>query len=1006
GLTAPNGPAQQAVIRQALAASGLQPEAIDYVEAHGTGTELGDPTEMGALAGVFAKDRTQPLRVGTAKTNIGHLEGAAGVAGFIKTCLSLYHEELPPHPLLEPESDGPNGPSPHIDWTQPIEVPTERTPWPRQAGHVRRAGVSSFGFGGTNAHVILEEAPTEVATEEPVEVAGPRWVTLSARTPTALDTLASRYAGELPDAPLEAIAYAANTGRASLTERLAVQASSCEELVERLRSLPARHTHRHAAPRTQPVGWLFGGQGGCRPEMGRELYERYPVFRQAWDACDRLLEQHWPTRLATICWEEPERLSTVDTQIALVAWQLALAELWKSWLGRPAWVVGHSLGEYAAAVTAGILQQDDALRLVCRRAALLDQLTERGAMLAVMAPLEQVEPLLPEAPLPEALSIAAENGPRQTVVSGPVAAIEAFATSSHGLRTKPLATSHGFHSPLVEPVMAELTAAAEQVTYSAPQCGFLSTLTGQAIETPLPADYWARQLRQPVRFATAMAATPTTDLRLELSPTPVLRALVEGDVSPAAGWKPDEEALTAEASAAQLWTRGAVVDFRAVHPRQRLAVSLPTYPFERQRHWFKTPKKSTAVAGELVHPLLGKKLDLAGRMLCFETDLADYPWLDDHRLRGQPTLPATAYLELAWAAGHYAKPEVDWAVEDLQLLRPLRWEAGCESCRVQTLCTPEGETYQIEVLQRQADGWRVAARCRLAPAGELVETPAMPVGLEPRDVKQHYADCAQAGLDYGPAFRGVTQLAGQPGLATATLALPDHYDPTGYHLPPNLADAALQSIAAALPKQSTDAWAPKTVGGARLIRTPNTNEPVTAIAIIDSDFDSADRVSELSVRVDILGRDQSPIAQLEDLRLARLPAVKKTASSVTTSQSTVEAKEPSDAITILSKAPGDEQPALILQHVRERLAVVMDMTVEELQPTQPLDTLGLDSLMAFELRDDLEVNLGVNVPMDVFLQRMTLEELSAVIARLFEERSLSTDQAIGATDKDWIEGAL
>ena len=472
-------------------------------------------------------------------------------------------------------------------------------------------------------------------------------MTLSARTPNALGKLVERYSKELPNAPLEAIAYAANTGRASHAERLVIEASTREELIERLKNLDShpRHTARGSAPRAASAGWLFGGQGGCRAGMGRELYERYPVFREAWDACDAVIQQHWPRGLKTICWDEPERLETVDAQPALVAWQVALAELWKSWAGEPAWVAGHSLGELAAAVTAGILSRDDALRIVCKRAELLDTLTDRGAMLAIMAPIEQVTPL----PCQD-LSIAAENGPRQTVISGSVEAIERFAAES-GLRCKQLATSHAFHSHVVEPVVEPFVEACHGVAMHTPRLGFLSTLTGEPLESAPEADYWARQMRQPVKFAQAVSHAAGDSLMLELSPTPVLRSLVEGDVAAAAGWKENEEADIAEASAANLWTGGLAIDYRAIHPKQRLSVSLPTYPFERQRHWFKPGKKKSAHAGEAVHPLLGRRLDVAGEAVVFETDLADHPWLDDHKLRGKPTLPATAYLELAWAVG-------------------------------------------------------------------------------------------------------------------------------------------------------------------------------------------------------------------------------------------------------------------------------------------------------------------------------------------------------------------
>ena len=925
GLTAPNGPAQQAVIGQALAASRLKPSDIDYLEAHGTGTELGDPTEMGAIGHVFGH-RDTPLMIGSAKANIGHLEGAAGVAGLIKTCLALAHQGVPPHPLLEPDSDGPNGPSPHIDWSLPIEIPTQLTPWPRREGHVRRAGVSSFGFGGTNAHAILEEAPLEEApevepealNEEPVgdslgglssaALDAPRWVTLSARTPTALAALAERYASDLPDAPLEAIAYAANTGRAAHAERLAIRATSRAEFINRLTNWqdePSPHVARGAAPRARSTGWLFGGQGGCRPGMGRELYARYPVFRQTWDAADQVIRQHWPRNLATICWEEPDKhLAGVDAQVALVAWQIALAQLWRSWAGAPAWVVGHSLGELAAAVTAGMLERDDALRLVCRRAELLDSITEdqRGRMLAVMATVDQVTPLLGDE-----LSIAAENGPRQTVVSGSEAALAELAEklTDKRLRTRPLATSHAFHSHLIEPILDEFKVACARIPSQPPTLGFLSTLTGQPIETALPPDYWADQLRGTVRFSQAINGAADDSQLLELSPTPVLRSLTQRDVASAAGWKQDEAAQVAEASAAQLWTAGVAIDFKALHPPQRLSVSLPTYPFERQRHWFAAQTTNRPViAGEAVHPLLGRKLDVAGEAVVFETDLAGHAWLADHKLRDRPTLPAVAYLELAWAAarcvnGGQALGEGQaFEVRDLELERPLVFGPGAggqedNGARVQTLLTPDGEGFRVEVLQRQPQGWRRMAHARLNPAttqpvaqpaaaphvDRQVESRTQPPtitnpltsDLTDRDIARHYADCRDAGLDYGPAFQAITKLSGGESCATATLNLPQAAPSDGYLLPPPMADAALQAIAAAIPKIWNAAFVPKSVKIASLHHAIERRQQLHAeVSIGNSEELGNDPPQELLVDVTIANQQHQVIAELADVRLARI----------------------------------------------------------------------------------------------------------------------------------------
>lgn len=1038
GLTAPNGPSQQSVIRRALKSSGLKPKDIDYLEAHGTGTELGDPTEMAALAAVFGGDaaegRSGPLQVGSAKANIGHLEGAAGIAGLIKTCLSLHHQQMPPHPSFDPTSSGPEGPSDHIDWSQPIQVPHRLTPWNQTESRVRGAGVSSFGFGGTNAHVVVEAAPQTQAVFNHEEFEGhegvcnenPRWVTLSAKSEKALNELAESYRDELPEAPLEAIAYAANAGRASHSHRLAIGADDLAQLKRRLDEWVAtqetnRETLHGIVTRDAATGWLFGGQGGCRPGMGRELYARFETFRNAWDRCDEILREQWPRSLSEICWENPQRwLAEVDTQLALVSWQISLAELWTTWARPPQWVIGHSLGEFAAAVTAGMLTREDALRIVCRRAELVDSLEERGAMLAVMASAEQVEPLLTNG-----LSLASLNGPRQTVVSGGEQAIAQFEAKLTETRTrsKRLATSHAFHSPIVDPIVQPLTDACRDVESCVPRLGFLSTLTGQPITAALPADYWARQLREPVRFDEAMQHAPAETPKLELSPTPVLRGLAGGGVSAASGWQPGEEVTVAEATSASLWTAGVPINFKQVHPRQTLSVTLPTYPWQRRRHWFelKHPARSEkpqndhlpTPAGEQIHPLLGAKLDLASDDTLFETDLTLQPWLADHRLRGEPTLPAVAYGEMALAAATEADANRRWSVRDLQLLRPIRWPENASCCRVQTVCSlDEDGNLSLLFKQREPSGWVLAGQCQVV-AGEESETqiPSIDSSLmELRDVDLHYRKCAEAGLDYGPAFQGVSKLAGATGTATAMIQLPAELSVDGYLLHPSLADAALQTIAAAMPAAWQDSWVPKGIERITVGEQPDRRTPLEVIARIET-FDSS-RVmpSELTANVWLLSESGTLRAALLGVQLVRMAGAKQEnnlANHVTKSAQSVQEDEEKPTLDSLRAASSAQRAELLLQEVRRQLALVMDMPVSELQPAQPLDALGLDSLMAFELRDELQESLGTEIPMDVFLQRMNLRELAELIQQQFEAAVAAGDVANEESPtENWIEGAL
>lgn len=1025
GLTAPNGPSQQTVIQKALKASGLKPADIDYLEAHGTGTELGDPTEMGALGAVFGTEREQPLQVGSAKANIGHLEGAAGIAGLIKTCLSLRHEQIPPHPAFDPKSQGPNGPSDHIDWSQPIAIPHTLSPWSQKEQQVRRAGVSSFGFGGTNAHVVVEAAPSIKAVAP--EVASPRWVTLSAKSPRALKQIAASYTEGFSTATLEQIAYAANIGRASHSHRLACAADDVTQLQESLTDwLDNRPTegelHESVVTRDVETGWLFGGQGSCRAGMGHELYQRFETFRTAWDACDVVLAEHWHRPLSEICWDNPDRwLAGVDSQLALVSWQISLAEMWTAWAGPPQWVLGHSLGEFAAAVTAGILSREDALRIVCRRAELVDSLKVQGAMLAVMSPAEELEPLLTQQ-----LSLASLNGPRQTVVSGSeqeISQLQARLAETR-VRCQRLSTSHAFHSPIVQPIVGPLSEACRGVEMRPPKLGYLSTLTGEPISEALPADYWARQLREPVQFAQALSYAASETPRLELSPTPVLRGLAKGtelkaDTSPAAGWRSGEEVQIAEGTAAKLWTAGVSIDFKQIHPKQTLSATLPTYPWQRRRHWFdskslETPKQDTSrPTGELVHPLLGTKLDLASEVTVFETNLVLQSWLADHQLRGEPTLPAVAYAEMALAAGVDNDSTKVWHVADLELQRPISWPTDAASCRAQTVvASDQADTLRVTFQHRTPQGWVRAAACKVsASVINSIELPAFDrTQLAERDVASHYDKCASAGLQYGPAFRGLTQLTGTNGKSVAMISLPSNLNHEGYHLHPAMADAALQTIAAAMPPAWVDGWVPKQIGQVQLATGANLSGTLEVIVQIEGLTDIGSPPRELTANIWIVTELGEPFATLSGVQILRLPGGKKPvseASDVTNSAQSVQEGEARTSLADLRAASGAERSKLLLQEVRRHLAAVMDMPIEELQPAQPLDALGLDSLMAFELRDELQESLGTEIPMDVFLQRMNLRELAELIQQQFEAALAAGDvTADDTSSENWVEGAL
>ena len=621
GITAPSGPAQQAVLREALEQAGVEPAEVSYVEAHGTGTSLGDPVELQALGAVLGQGREpeRPLLVGSVKTNFGHLEGAAGIAGLIKVALALGHDELPPQLHFQE-------PNPYIPWDElPVSVVTERTPWP--AGYARRlAGVSSFGFSGTNAHVVLEQAPATAAptTAAPeTEAQAPyELLCLSARTEKSLGELAGRHARHLaadPEQPFADVCYTANTGRAHFAERVAVVAPSAPAAAEGLAAFAAGreasglHRGRTRASGRPKVAFLFTGQGSQYPGMGSGLADLWPSFRDTFERFDEILGPRLPRPLSATFEPAgdtaPPLGETHYTQPALYALEVALAQLWRSWGIRPDAVLGHSVGEYAAAAAAGVFTPEAGLELVAERARLMQQLPGDGRMAAVEAGPAQLTEVL--APVAAEVSISAVNGPANTVISGLMPAIGRVVgqLEAAGLRVRWLEVSHAFHSPQMEPALGALEQAASAVSHAAPRCALISNLSGRELgsgEAP-DAGYWRRHARQPVRFADGVAALVELgcEIFIEIGPRPTLVAMAQRSPTATDGtWLPSlrrghDECRQMLDTLAALYVRGARIDWRGFHRgAARRKVALPSYAFDRQRYWIEAATRRSRDGSE------------------------------------------------------------------------------------------------------------------------------------------------------------------------------------------------------------------------------------------------------------------------------------------------------------------------------------------------------------------------------------------------------------------------
>jgi acyl transferase domain-containing protein/surfactin synthase thioesterase subunit len=1026
--TASSAAGQARAMMEAMLIADVSGDDIGYVECHGTGTVVGDPLEIDALIRAFraGTQRSGFCAIGSVKTNIGHLEQTAGLAGLIKAALALKHGKIPPSLNFRT-------PNPKIDFAaSPFFVNTQCRDW-TVGDRPRRAAVNSLGLGGTNAFVVLEEQPiTNGMACESV----PALFTLSARSEAALQASIERHLRWLTDeqAPLSDICFTSTSCRTHFPVRFAAVVTSKENL---RRALMAKSADS-PAPRGlggRRLAFLFSGQASQYARMGAELYRHRPIFREEVDACAEIVGNALGRPLTDIFLGRDEDSGWIDetgyTQPALFALQAGLVALWRSWGIVPDVVLGHSVGEFAAAYCAGVYTREQALGLVVERARLMQALPRNGAMAAISSHAETVAAAIEKFDSDD-IAIAAVNGPQNTVISGSRDAVTSLVAhfSDLGHQCRLLTVSHAFHSPLMRPAADELCRIADGVPGRPPNIAWISTVSAMPMQKPPDAEYWCKHALRPVRFADAMRLlfdTGVSDL-IEIGPGTALLTLGR-QLPQGAGmaWLGSlsrrgeiKEILT---SLGELYRRGYEVDWSGFNrPYSRRRVSLPTYPFERRRFWIETEASSRSISSHC-NGLVGKRLRSVLPELQFESiySLRHFAYLDDHRIYGMAVLPTTVGLSAIQEAArqHFSSDEVE--IVNLQYREAMVLPESGERV-VQTIVTPlDDSTAEFRIASVGTNGedtWRthLVGLTRKEDSAQSATVSRRLESIRQQcassiPIDQYYETLRVAGLEYGPSFRGIQTLQRGNDEVLTRVHLPMHLAsdrPTGLH--PVLLDACLHLYPALIAAYGDFTEPSEELRGTYL---PISIERFRCAPVRAQDFwahgvrrrgDGNPEV--VTIDIAIYDYDGRWVAAIEGLSLKLLspealtPHAAKVTHGSPPAQTaeigpTIRMRRGADAPAIRSQlrgAPTAERRELLVGFVRQEAMKSLGIT-EIIDPARPLGEFGLDSLMSVTLVNRLEAALGMKISAVTMIQGPSVEQIvDKLLPELTPQRNDSVPQ--------------